>query len=114
MIDGFKFALADNCYLQQTKTPDLRGINEIVTFLQRVRSAGVFETIDVECSNLIATDRFVVSERTDYLRTANGTLVATCPCVGVMEIASDKIIAWRDYFDSADMQAGAMSVVAKT
>jgi limonene-1,2-epoxide hydrolase len=75
---------------------------------------GVFESIEVKCSNLIVTDQFVVSERTDYLRAADGSVVATCPCVGVMEFANGKIIAWRDYFDSADMQAGAMSVVAQT
>jgi limonene-1,2-epoxide hydrolase len=112
MIAGFEASIAKNCLLQQTKTPDLNGLDAIVAFLKQVRDAGVFETIEVEIRNLIVTDRYVISERVDYLRNRDGKVVATCPCVGVMEIRGGRIAAWRDYFDSADMQAGAMAVVA--
>lgn len=113
MVAGFRSALAPDCLLQQTKTPDLHGLAEIEPFLEQVRSVGVMETIDVEVRNLIVTDHYVVSERVDYLKSKNGKVMATIPCVGVMEIVGNKIKVWRDYFDSGDMPSTTMSFLEK-
>lgn len=112
MIDGFHAHLAPDCFLQQTRSPDLRGIDEIVSFMNNVRAAGVVETILVENRNLIAQGHFVVSERIDYLRDASGATIATVPAIGIMEMKDGKVAVWRDYFDSADMQPEAMAAIA--
>jgi limonene-1,2-epoxide hydrolase len=109
MVAGFRAAMAQDCVLEQTKTPTVNGLDAIVSFLRSVRAAGVFETISVEIRELIATDRFVVAERTDLLRNAAGGVTSTLPCVGILEITGGKIISWRDYFDTGDMQTGGMA-----
>lgn len=111
MINGFHAFVAEDCLLVQTRTPDLRGLVEIIPFLEHVRAAGLMETMEVELHNLISTETAVVAERMDVLYRPDGTVGARFPCVSVMEVANGKITGWRDYFDSADMPAGGVEIV---
>lgn len=113
LVAGFKRAMAPNAFFQQTRTPDLSGIDQIVEFLHTARRSGVMETIDVELVNMIDDGRFVVSERVDRMKDASGRVMATMPCVGIMEFDGDRIAVWRDYFDTADLQSDAASFIGQ-
>lgn len=113
MIAAFEATLSTDCLLKMTKTPDLHGIDEIVTFMDRVREAGIIETMEVEVTRMIVADDCVVCERIDVMKSADGTVLANFPTFSVMDIADGKIIEWHDYFDSADMPTGGVDVVAQ-
>ena len=52
---------------------------------------------------VVSQGKLLACERIDYLKNAQGALIATIPCVGFMEIEQGKIVTWRDYFDSANL-----------
>src|SRR5690606_12520548 len=58
LSDSFRDAMAPDAFFQQTKTPDLSGIDQIVEFLDTARKSGVMETIDVELVNMFDDGRF--------------------------------------------------------
>jgi len=56
----------------------------------------------LEIRNQVASDTVVMNERIDHL-TMNGKPV-TLPIMGVFEIESGRIKAWREYFDMAPVR----------
>jgi limonene-1,2-epoxide hydrolase len=60
-------------------------------FLGRMSSA------NMEVLNLAVAGKVVMTERVDHLGIDGRILDARC--MGTFEIAGDKIMAWRDYFD---------------
>ena len=59
-----------------------------------------YDGIDFEVHRQLASGDLVMNERTDTLRRKDG-VEAKLPVMGVFEIADDRIVAWRDYFDLA-------------
>jgi hypothetical protein len=48
------------------------------------------------------SDRGIVwTERVDHLRRADGRLIVSAPVAGIVEWRDGRIVAWREYFDSA-------------
>lgn len=43
----------------------------------------------------------VLTERIDHLRDGDGKTIGSFPVMGVFTVDGDKIVEWRDYFDSA-------------
>lgn len=100
MRQTFLDYFSDDCLFQQTRLPDLVGGAASARFIDAARGRGI-ETVDVEIRTLVAQGRHVASERIDYLKDDAGHILRTIPAVGFMEIEDGKIVAWRDYFDSA-------------
>jgi limonene-1,2-epoxide hydrolase len=100
MRQTFLDYFSDDCLFQQTRLPDLVGGEQSAAFIDAARGRGI-ETVAVKIRTLVAQDRFVASERIDYLKDRDGNVLRTIPAVGFMEIVDGKIIGWRDYFDSA-------------
>ncbi|MEM7077210.1 MAG: limonene-1,2-epoxide hydrolase family protein [Pseudomonadota bacterium] len=63
--------------------------------------AGGIETLEFVTTTLVAADNIVTFERIDKF-VYNGK-PAQVPCVGVFEIAGDKVKHWREYFDGFTM-----------
>lgn len=57
----------------------------------------MFETIEFRVRNLAVNGDTVLTERVDDI-TANG-ITAPVPVMGTFELASGRIVCWRDYFD---------------
>jgi limonene-1,2-epoxide hydrolase len=64
-------------------------------------------SVAVELLAIAATGRSVLTERIDHLLAADGTEVWGPRVMGIFEIENDKIVAWRDYFDTAGTHARA-------
>ena len=45
----------------------------------------------------------VLTERIDHLRDGDGNTIGSFPVMGIFEVEGDKILSWRDYFDTAGM-----------
>lgn len=103
MCNGFSQFMTEDCLWEQAGIPDIRGATNAIVFLKQFRETAGFETARVEIRNLLADEGFVISERIDHLLRSDGSLIASVPVVGVMEFADGKIVAWREYFDSASL-----------
>lgn len=60
---------------------------------------GNWTKTDWETLNIIGAGDIVIAERVDNIEA--GEIKVALPCVGVFEMHSGKIRAWRDYFDMA-------------
>ena len=97
---GFLELMSEDCVLIQSGFPDFTGPAAVVELLRASRVQQRIETIKVDVVRLISSGMCVVSERIDYLRNAEGRVLATVPVAGIMDFRSGKIVAWREYFDS--------------
>ena len=59
-----------------------------------------FDGIDFNVHRQVSDGTLVMNERTDVVRRKGGGAVPL-PVMGVFEVRSDRIVAWRDYFDMA-------------
>ena len=59
-----------------------------------------FDGIDFNVHRQVSDGTLVMNERTDVMRRRGGGAVPL-PVMGVFEVRSDRIVAWRDYFDMA-------------
>jgi limonene-1,2-epoxide hydrolase len=72
-----------------------------VRFLRRAKLGMGLETVDVDLRNITSAGGIVYTERVDHLRRADGALIVSAPVAGILEWHDGRIVAWREYFDSA-------------
>lgn len=63
--------------------------------------SGMFSGVEFTIRNQAVNGNFVLNERTD--RFLRGDAHFELPVMGVFEVEGDKISAWRDYFDLAEI-----------
>ena len=63
-----------------------------------------FSSMTVEFRNVAAAGDVVFTERIDWMVRPDGALVGPFPVVGVTEFREGKISAWREYFDSRNLE----------
>ena len=63
-----------------------------------------FDGIDFQVHRQLSDGDVVMNERTDVMRLKDGEPIRL-PVMGVFEVATVKIAAWRDYFDMATSPA---------
>lgn len=63
-----------------------------------------FNSLDVEFRNVAVAGDVVFTERVDWLVRSDGSRVGPWPVVGVTEFRDGKISAWREYFDSRNLE----------
>lgn len=93
-------AFTPDCLWEQSGIPSTTGPDEAAELILGMSAAG-FTRIDVEMRNVASSGDVVFTERVDRMYSADGSLVATFPVVGVTEFRDGKISAWREYLDSA-------------
>ncbi|MFA5629923.1 MAG: limonene-1,2-epoxide hydrolase family protein [Porticoccaceae bacterium] len=79
------------------------GPQEIITFLEKYLSGAKLATFDVEILHIAGSGDTVFVERVDRAVKLDGS-VRPSPVVrvvGVFDLKDGKIVAWRDYFDTA-------------
>jgi limonene-1,2-epoxide hydrolase len=97
-------AMSDDCVWIQSSLPDSHGRLAALSLVQGWHQRLSLETIRVEIRKIIADENCVASERIDHLRRADGSVIATIPVVGIMDMENGKIKRWHEYFDSAVMK----------
>lgn len=63
------------------------------------------ETMAVDMTRLCVDGDVVWTERVDHARRADGTLIGSVDCVGIMEMKEGRIRRWRDFFDTSQLEA---------
>jgi limonene-1,2-epoxide hydrolase len=102
---AFEELLADDCVWDQRPIPRLTGPAGAIRFLRVARAALGLVTVDVEILHVASAGDVVHVDRIDRLRRADGSLIAAAPVAGVMQFRDDRVVYWREYFDSAEFVA---------
>ena len=101
--------LTEDCVWDQRPIPRLIGPQQAVRFLKLARATLGLVTIDVEILHIASAGQIVHVQRVDRLRRADGSLIVAAPVAGVLEFHGERVIAWREYFDSAEFLIRALA-----
>jgi limonene-1,2-epoxide hydrolase len=77
------------------------GIDATIAFIEGF--FGMCENMEIETTHLAVRDNVVLTERIDTF--SMGSIRAPLRVMGTFEVRGDKISAWRDYFDMAQITA---------
>lgn len=77
------------------------GPDEAKAFIENFPLA--FDHIAVETLHIAAVGSVVLTERLDHFRDEHGTTLASFRVAGILEIVDDRIVRWREYFDTASL-----------
>jgi limonene-1,2-epoxide hydrolase len=92
----------DDCRWEQAGLPTTTGPGEAADLMGTMEGMG-FSCMVVEFRNVAAAGDVVFTERVDWLVRTDGTRLGPWPVVGVTEFRDGKISAWREYFDSRNL-----------
>tara|TARA_E500000305_G_C3872328_1_gene165750 strand:+ start:52 stop:432 length:381 start_codon:yes stop_codon:yes gene_type:complete len=77
------------------------GFAEAKDFMDGFAQMYPIESGEVIVHHVASSGNVVLTERTDNFRDKGGRLIISLKLMGVFEMDGDKIISWRDYFDTA-------------
>ncbi|AIA71704.1 limonene-1,2-epoxide hydrolase family protein [Pectobacterium atrosepticum] len=80
------------------------GIDEAFALIDKLEEAFGITTVRIEMLSIAADGNKVLTERLDRFERADGSEIGAAKVMGILEVEGDKIIAWRDYFDTSFMQ----------
>ena len=103
MAKAFSATMAPECRWEQRPMLVTRSLKQAQWFLRFSRRVLRLETADVEVLHVASEGEVVLVERIDHLLRRNGTLIASVPVVGVIELRDDQIVNWREYFNAVGL-----------
>jgi limonene-1,2-epoxide hydrolase len=77
------------------------GFAEAKAFMDGFAGAYPIESAEVIVHHAAEAGNVVLTERTDNFHDRDGNLIISLNLMGVFEMDGPKILAWRDYFDTA-------------
>jgi limonene-1,2-epoxide hydrolase len=99
--------VTDDFEWQNSGFPTCNGREAAVQFLIGFAQAIPLTGLKIETLAIAAAGNKVVTERIDHFVDASGTVLASLPLAGILEVAEDgRISAWRDYFDPRPLLGG--------
>jgi limonene-1,2-epoxide hydrolase len=93
---------AHDCRWEQVGIPITTGPEEAAELIGSMEQMG-FIGVTVEYRGVASAGNVVFTERVDWLLRPDGTRVGPLPVVGVTEFRDGKISAWREYYDSRNL-----------
>jgi limonene-1,2-epoxide hydrolase len=94
--------LTDDCLWEQVGLPTTTGGDEAAEFFGSMEAMG-FVGMAVDYRKVAVAGDVVFTERIDWMLRADGSRLGPWPVVGVTEFRDGKISAWREYFDSRNL-----------
>jgi limonene-1,2-epoxide hydrolase len=76
------------------------GVEEAIEYLDRYDEKFSPARGEVIVKHIAATGSIVFNERIDIFYRADGSMINSVPCVGVLEMDGAKILRFTDYFDT--------------
>lgn len=77
------------------------GADEAVAVMEAVQESHGMDCMVVETLAIATQGNKVLTERIDNVCKADGEYLMSTPTMGIFEVEGGKIIAWRDYYDTA-------------
>ena len=100
MLAAFREEFGPDTVWDQRPIPRIIGPERAVKFLGLCRRAMGLVTIDVEILKLAVDGDTVHTERTDTLRRADGSIIASVTLAGILTYQDGQLVYWREYFDA--------------
>ncbi len=91
---------SEDCLWDQRPFAVTTGPGPAVEFMDRCRRFGGIETIEVELVHIAEAGDTVLCERIDHLHRRSGSLIASVPVAGILDLQDGKIVNWREYSDA--------------
>jgi limonene-1,2-epoxide hydrolase len=101
--EAIRAHFSEDCRWEQAGLPTTTGPEEAAQMMGTMQQMG-FNSLDVEFRNVAVAGDVVFTERVDWLVRSDGSRVGPWPVVGVTEFRDGKISAWREYFDSRNLE----------
>lgn len=99
LIAAMSRHLAPDVVWEQTGLPTAHSLAQAVAMMESARRRGTVG-MTVEVRALAADGSTVLTERLDRIIGIDGSVVATIPVMGVLELDDDLLVRrWREYFD---------------
>ena len=91
-----------DCRWEQVGIPATTGPEEAAESIGTMEQMG-FIGVSVEYRQVASAGNVVFTERVDWLLRPDGSRAGPLPVVGVTEFRDGKISAWREYYDSRNL-----------
>ena len=98
--ESFRRYFTDNSIWENHGMSLTTGADEAIAINNAFAEQYGMATIWYEQLSAAETGNKVLTERIDHLRDADGKTIGAFPVMGVFTVEGDKIVDWRDYFDS--------------
>jgi limonene-1,2-epoxide hydrolase len=92
-----------DCRWEQVGIPTTTGPEEAAELIGTMGQTG-FIGVAVEYREVASAGNVVFTERVDWVLRPDGSRVGPLPVVGVTEFRDGKISAWREYYDSRNLE----------
>ncbi|MCL6317554.1 hypothetical protein EXT67_14705 [Pectobacterium atrosepticum] len=79
-------------------------MDEALALIDKLEEAFGITTVRIEMLSIAADGNKVLTGRFDRFERADGSEIGAAKVMGILKLDGDKIIAWRDYFDTSFMQ----------
>ncbi|MDB5977181.1 MAG: hypothetical protein JWR07_3941 [Nevskia sp.] len=113
MCAAFGETLSADCYWDQRPLAATTGPEPALRFLRRARRWMGLERVEVELLSIASSGAIVHTQRIDRLYARSGALLTEAPVCGVLEIADQRIVAWKEYFDSTQFVGNTLALGAR-
>lgn len=102
---AFEKFLADDV-IWDTGSRVLHGLEACLTHVHHVPVEYGIAAFDANLQNIAVSGNSVLTERIDNLYAADGRIIYGVKVMGVLVAQENKIVEWRDYYDSAVVGKG--------
>jgi len=100
MLAGYDKWMTDDVSWENTGSPPCKGKKAAMDFLVRLHETMGMEYCTVVIHNMASRGNIVLTERTDSVHLADGSVAIAIPIMGTFEVRDGKIARYADY--SAD------------
>lgn len=101
MICAFRSFFTPHTVWELIGAATTTGIDEAVAKVEATQGSYGMDHLFSEILAIAVSGNSVLTERIDNVRRADGTDLDSCRCMGIFEVSGDKILAWREYYDTA-------------
>ncbi|WP_417622357.1 limonene-1,2-epoxide hydrolase family protein [Parasphingorhabdus sp.] len=101
MLSSMEKRFTDQTVWENVGMSKTTGFAEAKMFMDEFAKLLPIESGEVIVHHASARDNVVLTERTDNFYDRDGKQIVSIKLMGVFEMDGSKIIAWRDYFDTA-------------
>jgi limonene-1,2-epoxide hydrolase len=102
MLASMERRFTDQTVWENVGISKTTGFAEAKAFMDGFAQMYPIESGEVIVHHVASAGNVVLTERTDNFHDKDGKLLVSIKLMGVFEMDGDKIVSWRDYFDTAE------------
>ena len=104
-VAGYEKWMTDDVIWENTGSPPCHGKEEAIAFLRKLHDTLEMEYCTVVLHNMASRGNIVLTERTDRVHRADGSISIEIPIMGTFEVRDGKIARYADYSADSPVKA---------